>query len=673
MRTHGRQVILTVLLLLYSVPGWSLGLGDARVQSFIGQPLEMRIDLLVAPNDDLGSVSARLASAEDFALIGASRTAISVPLQFMIREGRDDSGNHILVTSRLPVNNPVLRLVVEVNWSSGRLLREYTVFLDPPTVAAQAPDPQIDPAASSAQVASESAQSQARPVPEFTDRPPPPPPVGRQSDTAAEVAQERVPEPPAREPREQADPVAADDETADESFADTGDRSPVYGPVQSGETLWRIATNFVGQSQMDMNQVMVAIQRKNPNAFVNQNINLLKRGATLDMPSEGEVIDVSPAEARAMVAQHEAAFRMRSSLASTSTPLLASESQSRSVSGSPSAQDNAPPDSANAPVDDAIDVSTEETVALLEIVPATDEDMAAAEPGTGAVPGGEGSDEVSRDIREELARTEEALISAQQENTYLQERIAELETQLAETADDSEGTVADAELSDLENRLESERLAQQEATAAEEDSTPVPSVTTLSDQEKKPWYSGSMIWIIMVIIVVAAIIGWLFNRRRGAIEYDLDAGGASVPSRLKDEAEEILRTLDEDKRPDIDSKNEFHGGERYDEVRFSEKEPESTGEPEAVVDIDDPEEVSKEEASDSDVVPLASARRRNRDDTADATVLSEDSSDPEIKLDLARAYISMGDKEAARAILDEVLNVGNEQQRTEARSMMDEI
>jgi pilus assembly protein FimV len=65
--------------------------------------------------------------------------------------------------------------------------------------------------------------------------------------------------------------------------------------------------------------------------------------------------------------------------------------------------------------------------------------------------------------------------------------------------------------------------------------------------------------------------------------------------------------------------------------------------------------------------------RPRYDDATDARVLDENSSDPEIKLDLARAYISMGDKEAARVILDEVLNTGSEQQRSEAQTMMDEL
>src|SRR5690606_30039918 len=96
----------------------------------------------VRPGEDISGVTARLASAEDYALIGASRDAISVPLRFTVDTQSDQP--FIRVTSTLPVNQPVVRLIVELNWSSGRLLREYTLFLDPPVVPASAPPPVVD-------------------------------------------------------------------------------------------------------------------------------------------------------------------------------------------------------------------------------------------------------------------------------------------------------------------------------------------------------------------------------------------------------------------------------------------------------------------------------------------------------------------------------------------------
>ena len=122
--------------LTFSPAAWPLGLGDATVESYLNQPLQARIDLISQASDDLDTVSARLASAADYELIGANREAVSVPIRFSIEDIDGDA--YILATSTLPIVDPVLRLIVEVNWASGRMLREYTLFLDPPTIPAAA-------------------------------------------------------------------------------------------------------------------------------------------------------------------------------------------------------------------------------------------------------------------------------------------------------------------------------------------------------------------------------------------------------------------------------------------------------------------------------------------------------------------------------------------------------
>ncbi len=101
------------------------------------------------------SVTARLASAKDYQLIGANRDDLAVPVRFTVEDL--DGDTYLTGSSNLPVGNPVVRLIVEVNWSKGRLLREYTVFLDPPTYTEPAPLPRIDdrkspPASASAPV-----------------------------------------------------------------------------------------------------------------------------------------------------------------------------------------------------------------------------------------------------------------------------------------------------------------------------------------------------------------------------------------------------------------------------------------------------------------------------------------------------------------------------------------
>ncbi len=633
-------------LVFYSGLAWSLGLGDARVQSFIGQPLDLRIDLLTAPSDDLESVSARLASAEDFALIGADRATINVPLSFSVREGDAGSGAYVRVTSRLSISDPVLRLVVEVNWASGRLLREYTVFLDPPTVPASAPEPVTTRPAPAPAAVTQTAPPEVAPGaddarPPVAETAPTPEPAAQEPSVVAEV--ELSPEPPARD----------SDRDGDQ-----------YGPVQSGETLWRIASNYVGQSNLDMNQVMLAIQRRNPDAFMRDNINLLKRGAVLEMPSVDEVSEISRTTAQELVAQQEAAFRMRRSLASTSTPLLSAESTAGSSSESAA----------------AADATTDDTVASrLEIVPASGDDLATGEPGTGSVPGGEGSDSVANDLREELARTEEDLISERQQNEYLRERIDELEAQLAEVgAESTQGTVTDAELANLEDRLQAERLESAEASADAADAqSSVPSVTTTApSSEELAWYSGPVTWFIMIVILVAAASGWYMHRRRSADEFGGElAETETTVAGLKGEAEEILRALDTDREEvreePLEGVTFVNDPDDFEGLRQDTAVPaDADDEPDGAGESGDEEALRGDD--EEQVVSMAS-RQKFGDGGGDAKFLDEKSSDPEIKLDLARAYISMGDKEAARVILEEVLDVGSDAQQAEARSMMEEL
>ena len=134
--------LLAAASLTFSSSAWSLGLGDATVESYLNQPLQVKIDLISRAADDMASVTARLASADDYAMIGANLDSVPVPIRFAVEDRDGDA--YILATSNLPIGEPVIRLIVEVNWSSGRLLREYTIFLDPVMFSEPAPVPRID-------------------------------------------------------------------------------------------------------------------------------------------------------------------------------------------------------------------------------------------------------------------------------------------------------------------------------------------------------------------------------------------------------------------------------------------------------------------------------------------------------------------------------------------------
>jgi pilus assembly protein FimV len=596
----GVPALVAAASLAFSPAAWSLGLGDVKVESFLNQPLRARIDLITQESDDLESVIARLASTRDYELIGASRESVPVPISFSVEDLDGDA--YILATSNLPVGEPIVRLIVEVSWSSGRMLREYTLFLDPPVVPDAAPAPRVD-------------QRRAG-VPAAATPPAAPAPSEASADAPSEA--------PARP-------------TAVPSGAE-------YGPVQSGQTLWSIASDWSRGSGLDINRVMLAIQRENPDAFLNDNINLLKRGAILRMPERSEVEAITTAAAYREVAAQEEAFtgrRVTDTVVSPETPLLAEEAASAPIERAPEpapAPADEPEASADAatepavaavpePVDEVPDV--EESRDVLELVPPSPEGDLDGAYGFEETEQGAAVDSDAEALRENLARTEEELINQQQQNAYLEERIRELESQL-ESADET--GVADADMANMEARLQEQRQAEARARA---------------EAAEQPWYSRLWVWLIGLVVVAAAVAGWLFSRRG---QDGLEGVAASTGDSLRDiktEAEDVLRVLS-----DKDSPKAAEGVAPEPQQRSGDS-------------ADEAEDLAPEPAGEK------SPSTRFGANVDDAELLDEESSDPEIQLDLARAYISMGDREAARVILEEVVNNGSDTQQAEARKMLE--
>jgi pilus assembly protein FimV len=604
------RLALLALLLFISPLVFGLGLGNVTVESFLNQPLNARIDLLVRPGEDISGVTARLASAEDYALIGASRDAISVPLRFVVDTQSDQP--FVRVTSSLPVNQPVVRLIIELNWASGRLLREYTLFLDPPAVPAAAPPPVVD----------ERRQVAAPEVPAVTDVP----------------VETPVPEILETESTESGDSAAdpdsqISDQTASSPEAQFGDERD-YGPVQSGDTLWKIASNWSAGSAASINQVMLAIQRNNPQAFINNNINLVKRGAILRMPNAAEIAALSVAEATAEVRAQAELFAANS----TARP----EPQAVSPAVETPLVDVASDMSSSSQADAVVDDSPK-----LEIVPPSAESNADSAYGDEDSPEGSSASTSMVTLQEELARKEEALITEQQTNEYLQQRIKELEEQGAET-DSASLEVEDEQLAQLEDRLREERLAAADTSTqssdANRDAAKPLAANQTAAESAGPWYQRLVTWLIAGLVLVVAALGWFLSRRgQRDAGPDFVAANQETVREIKDEAEEILRVLEPADRTVVSD------------------EPGQPGETE--IAIGTPVEPDTDKPS-----RFSQARHLHHEE---AFVLDEDSADPEVRLDLARAYISMGDREAARAILGEVIETGDSAQKSEAQSMLD--
>jgi pilus assembly protein FimV len=255
-------------LLIAPVAAKAVSLGEIDVRSALNQPLAAEI-ALTATAEELNGLTISLASADTFARFGVDRPAFLTSLEFRI--GITPAGNRVVfVTSRQSIAEPFVELLVEASSSSGRLLRQYTLFLDPPTLLPpSAVAPPVAPAQTRVQEPSAAGGEIRRPAPvrePEAERPSsvqPPAPV-RQSEVVT--------------------PRAAPSTT---SVAPQAPMPGSYGEVQRGETLWGIATTL-RPSGVTMNQMMVAIYEANPQAF-NANMNILRRGAILRIPELSEI------------------------------------------------------------------------------------------------------------------------------------------------------------------------------------------------------------------------------------------------------------------------------------------------------------------------------------------------------------------------------------------------
>jgi pilus assembly protein FimV len=270
------------LVLLLSSEVWAIGLGDINLDSALNEPLRAEIVLLSATPEEVANLSVSLASAETFERYGIDRPFYLQGIEFNVSPD-GANGAVIEVRSRSPITEPFLTFLVEATWSSGRLLREYTVLLDPPTYAPPAVK----------QTAPVQAPRRAAPTDSARiERQPEPAPQPQQRATPA-PSQPRVTPPPApageKEPVRYSPPPAPGDSGYSTT---TGDA--LY--VERGDTLWGIASRMRPDSRLTINQTMIAIFEANQHAF-SGNINRLSAGVSLNIPSADQVFQISRGEA----------------------------------------------------------------------------------------------------------------------------------------------------------------------------------------------------------------------------------------------------------------------------------------------------------------------------------------------------------------------------------------
>ena len=393
----------------------ALGLGEIELQSYLNEPLDAEIVLPQSRGVDPGDVFVNVAPEAAYERVGLDRNQFLSKLRFQVVT-QNDGSLAVNVSSREPLREPYLNFLLELTWPSGRLMREYAVLVDPPVYA------------------EESGVQEQVSAPTVTTT---------QSQPAQARSQESV--------RRQ---------SAAQQSLSRGFQGDTLGPTTSSDTLWTIASRVKPNDSVSMQQVMLALQGQNPDAFIGGNINRLKRGEILRVPTLEQIQSRTRAEATRAVSQQNAEFQ---------TP-------QRTVDATPASEPEAAPAQAAAGGDE------------LKLLVA-DSDSREAEEGGSA--GGDGQLPGGADAGSAVAM--EQLESARRENEELNSRVDDLQEQVATLQRLLE--LKDSQLAEMQQMAGQEEqpgeagsqdatVAEGEAPAGAEDAEPVTQADATSEGEQ---------------------------------------------------------------------------------------------------------------------------------------------------------------------------------------------
>lgn len=635
---------LTAALLLAAGQSWALGLGQIEVKSRRNQPLLAEIPVISTTPGELAALRARLASPDIFQRIGLPPPqGITADLQFSL--GRDARGRPVIrVTTSRPVDQGALNFLIEVEWGSGRLVREYSALIDVPDTAAAvvAAPVQLPQPAAEQRVQRPESEAPAAPVPAA----PSATPVNEDAvPVAASVVSEPLPE------------SSPSPEVSAGSAVSAAARSgQEYGPVKPGESATRIATRLGLVQGGSLDQALLALMRANPQAFIGGDVNRLRQGAVLRLPRRDEVAAIDPDEATREIGQQLRRWGQ------AQTAVAAPQTQAGEAPA-------AAPTAAAAPVSAPKQAGTQQAVvrqrsqARLQILPP-------ASPGkakgiqTGTQVGGEGSM-----LQQQLRQRDEEIAAKSAEISELKERVAELERLKDEqqkliALKDTELAAAQARLADIEKRAAATPATPAVAQAAAgKPATAKPSVAPAEDAGQH----GSAlpyVWGGLGFAVLAALAWWFAARRRAP---------TPPPRRRVFDAEALAASMVMPPAPA--TPNAEHA-----DVDTADSRQETTQEPQApqaqpVAGQDDqsmqPPASSVMAAAEVEPSPQDAHALPDAESAAGGPASSVES--PEQKLKLVRAFLDMGDEHSAQQLLVELLDDPDDAVSEEAARMLSKL
>jgi len=229
------QVLGTLGLLLPTL-SYAVGLGGVKLYSSLNQQLNAQVPIVDIGNVPLDSVQVKLASVDQFKLVGLERDPNLSLIRFNVLRANDGQA-YVQISSTEPISDPIVTFLVNLSWPNGQMLREYTLFLDPVSYTSKS-NPEFQPA------------------------------------------------------------------TATTTKTSNPTENATYGPTTSADDLWEIAKK-TRLKNTSIQQNMVAIFKKNMSAFANNNINRLRTGYVLQLPTLSEVNALSTPNAISFLKQQD--------------------------------------------------------------------------------------------------------------------------------------------------------------------------------------------------------------------------------------------------------------------------------------------------------------------------------------------------------------------------------
>ena len=625
---------------LLSAPVWAVGLGELTVQSYLNEPFRGEVTLIDVESIEINDLRVELASEDEFQRVGAERVIWLTQLRFEVRE--QDTEKRILLTTEAPLREPYLDFVMALRWPQGRLLRDYTALIDLPPTTTMGEDSVT--------------QSPLDDAIRVSDEAPEPDPLRERS------TESMLQTTPSLE-----NPAGASPPTAGSFYV-----------VVQNDTLWRIASS-VAPDRLSVEQVMLEIIRMNPQAFQQQNVNGLKAGYRLALPLT-ENIGIDRATAIDAVALQNNAWQFRDEQEQGDSTLVADGITNVGL------PDSDLPAGAAQPPEPVL-------TSVLEPIPMADEAS------------------LTQPDQEDALWVDQTLVAPTQLEPAVFNLAGEAASMGASRADFEALTMTVGRLQSTLAQLQEQitqrdsELASLKALLALRDERLQAAVTALG-KRNEPSLRGQFVSaatspaaLLAALLGLVLCLGWFYRRHQtvpagvpaepaadlgdgpnaeAVAESNATGDGSDKPQQhMPDVAPGLSAEREVHRGDEGDRPGAFHSSEamplsgKHDSARATDERT-SPGNDSSLVEHSTSAEGAPEPLSRDDL-SLAPAGALLAASDGDDSIYGLETDPVDSQLDLARAYIDMGDDETARPVLAQVIEQGSLTQQAEARALLDRL